>query len=99
MSAAQRYFPGTGDGNGKPPVDKSKFAQTCNRLSMFLKEKRNLSFEINAKIDPKGKYLFVNLFLFFGRTYFYFYRGHKFKDRDSLKFLCLATFRKKIKNL
>ncbi|PWA80949.1 ZIM-domain protein 6 [Artemisia annua] len=51
MSAAQRYFPGTGD--GKAPVEKSKFAQTCNRLSMFLKEKRNLR-EINAKIDPKG---------------------------------------------
>nr|GEX70157.1 hypothetical protein [Tanacetum cinerariifolium] len=57
MSAAHRYFPGTGTGDGKSPVEKSKFAQTCNRLSSFLKEKRNLrdlSFEINAKLDPKG---------------------------------------------
>ncbi|GJX81240.1 TIFY 10A-like protein [Tanacetum coccineum] len=59
MSAAQRCFPGTGTGtgDGKAPVEKSKFAQTCNRLSLFLKEKRNLrdlSFEINAKLDPKG---------------------------------------------
>lgn len=53
MSAANRYF----SGNGKPPVEKSKFVQTCNRLSLFLKEKgnlRDLSFGINAKFDATG---------------------------------------------
>ncbi|KVI05823.1 protein TIFY 10B-like [Cynara cardunculus var. scolymus] len=48
---------GTGTGNGKPPVEKSKFAQTCNRLSLFLKEKgnlRDLSLGINAKFDAPG---------------------------------------------
>ncbi|KAL4584434.1 hypothetical protein LXL04_009035 [Taraxacum kok-saghyz] len=50
MSAANRYF----SGNGKPSMEKSKFVQTCNRLSLFLKEKgnlRDLSFGINAKFD------------------------------------------------
>ncbi|CAH1422869.1 unnamed protein product [Lactuca virosa] len=53
MSTAKRYF--SGNGNGKAPVEKSKFVQTCNRLSLFLKENgnqfRDLSFGINAKFD------------------------------------------------
>ncbi|MFS7950079.1 putative transcription factor TIFY family [Helianthus anomalus] len=43
---------------GKPPPEKSKFLQTCNRLSLFLKEKsniRDLNFGIiNAKFDATG---------------------------------------------
>ncbi|MFS7899868.1 putative transcription factor TIFY family [Helianthus anomalus] len=46
--------------NGTPP-EKSKFLQTCNRLSLFLKEKgkiRDLNFGINAKFDATGTGLF-----------------------------------------
>nr|XP_043617329.1 protein TIFY 10B-like [Erigeron canadensis] len=57
MSASTKQ--GTGD--GKAAAEKSKFAETCNRLSLFLKEKGNLrdiSSEINAKFAaadaPKG---------------------------------------------
>ncbi|KAF5767011.1 putative transcription factor TIFY family [Helianthus annuus] len=43
---------------GKPPPEKSKFLQTCNRLSLFLKENsniRDLNFGIiNAKFDATG---------------------------------------------
>ncbi|XP_035833954.1 protein TIFY 11B [Helianthus annuus] len=42
---------------GTPP-EKSKFLQTCNRLSLFLKEKgkiRDLNFGINAKFDATGE--------------------------------------------
>ncbi|KAF5793461.1 putative transcription factor TIFY family [Helianthus annuus] len=45
---------------GTPP-EKSKFLQTCNRLSLFLKEKgkiRDLNFGINAKFDATGTGLF-----------------------------------------
>lgn len=56
MSSTAKHY-GNGTGNGKPPVEKSKFAQTCNRLSLFLKEKgnlRDLSLGINAKFDAPG---------------------------------------------
>ncbi|MFS7974628.1 putative transcription factor TIFY family [Helianthus anomalus] len=46
--------------NGTPP-EKSNFLQTCNRLSLFLKEKgkiRDLNFGINAKFDATGTGLF-----------------------------------------
>lgn len=52
MSTAQRYF----SGNGNIPGEKSSFAKTCNRLSLFLKEKGNLSgLGINANFDVIGK--------------------------------------------
>nr|KAJ0209633.1 hypothetical protein LSAT_V11C400193640 [Lactuca sativa] len=55
MSTAKRYF------SGKAPVEKSKFVQTCNRLSLFLKENgnqfRDLSFGINAKFDASGMFV------------------------------------------
>ncbi|XP_076889389.1 protein TIFY 10A-like [Bidens hawaiensis] len=45
---------------GKPPPEKSnsRFLHTCNRLSLFLKEKgniRDLNFEIHAKFDHIAK--------------------------------------------
>ncbi|KAI3524929.1 hypothetical protein L1887_03598 [Cichorium endivia] len=52
MSTAQRYF----SGNGNIPGEKSSFAKTCNRLSLFLKEKGNISgLGINANFDVIGK--------------------------------------------
>lgn len=48
MSTAKIYF----SGNGKLPEEKSSFSKTFNRLSMFLKEKGNLSdLGINANFD------------------------------------------------
>ncbi|KAJ9568446.1 hypothetical protein OSB04_004412 [Centaurea solstitialis] len=50
MSSTPRNY-----STGKPPVERSKFAQTCNRLSLFLKEKGNLrDLGINAKFDAPG---------------------------------------------
>ncbi|KAI3727371.1 hypothetical protein L1987_67185 [Smallanthus sonchifolius] len=46
MSPPKHHLSATGTG-GKPPEQKSKFLQTCNRLSLYLKEKgsiRDLSF-------------------------------------------------------
>ncbi|XP_058179160.1 protein TIFY 10B-like [Rhododendron vialii] len=43
--------------SGKAP-EKSSFAQTCNRLSQFIKEKgslRDLGLEIAGKLEPKGR--------------------------------------------
>lgn len=57
--------------SGKAP-EKSSVAQTCNRLSQFIKEKgslRDLGLEIAGKLEPKGTpivslfhYLFDELF-------------------------------------
>ncbi|KAL7600670.1 protein TIFY 10A [Lactuca sativa] len=52
MSTAKNYF----SGNGRLPVEKSSFAKTCNRLSLFLKEKGNLTdLGINGNFDVIGK--------------------------------------------
>lgn len=51
MSTPKNYF----SGNGKAPPEKSAFATTCNRLSLFLKEKGNLrDLGINANFDVTG---------------------------------------------
>ncbi|KAK1414215.1 hypothetical protein QVD17_29956 [Tagetes erecta] len=52
MSTAKKYYSGTRTGN-----EKSSFAMTCNRLSLFLKERGNIrDFGINdATFDIKGK--------------------------------------------
>ncbi|KAI3761663.1 hypothetical protein L1987_52084 [Smallanthus sonchifolius] len=47
-------FP-SGTGTGKTPAEKSKFAQTCNRLSLFLKENgsiRDLKFDATGTSPP-----------------------------------------------
>lgn len=54
MSPAKQYFSGTGK---KSTTRKSGVAQTCNQLSLFLKEKgclRDLHFGFNAKFDDSG---------------------------------------------
>ncbi|XP_076930146.1 protein TIFY 10A-like [Bidens hawaiensis] len=49
MYTANKYYSSTGK-------NKSTFAMTCNRLSLFLKEKGSLKDnEINANFDVKGK--------------------------------------------
>ncbi|KAI3521337.1 hypothetical protein L1887_10800 [Cichorium endivia] len=51
MSAAKHYF--SGNGSGRAPAEQSKFVQTCNRLSLFLKEKGNLR-DLSFGINPTG---------------------------------------------
>ncbi|KAL8230248.1 hypothetical protein R6Q57_000026 [Mikania cordata] len=38
--------------SGNPPAEKTKFMQTCSRLSLFLKEKGNIR-DINFDFNPK----------------------------------------------
>ncbi|XP_076955130.1 protein TIFY 10A-like [Bidens hawaiensis] len=56
MSAPRRFPSGTGTGTGtdNTPIEKSKFVQTCNRLSLFLKGNGNigdLNFGVNTKFN------------------------------------------------
>ncbi|XP_076925250.1 protein TIFY 11B-like [Bidens hawaiensis] len=55
---------------GKPPPEKSnsRFLHTCNRLSLFLKEKgniRDLNFEIHAKFDHIAKGIYIYIYILF----------------------------------
>ena len=52
--------------------EKSNFAQTCNLLSQYMKEKGSLSLEMTRKPEPKGTAFFSLYYLHisFGLSYF-----------------------------
>ncbi|KAI3786217.1 hypothetical protein L1987_45352 [Smallanthus sonchifolius] len=52
MSPPKHHLSATG--TAKPPEHKSKFLQTCNRLSLYLKEKGNIRDLNFAKFDATG---------------------------------------------
>lgn len=66
MSPAKQYTSTTAA--TKPPMKKTSFAQTCNQLSVFLKERgslKDLHRGINPKFDDTGTHLNPLLLFFF----------------------------------